>query len=263
MKINTNAKTSTLKQYTLLKFLRVLYSIYAIVTFALLLLVIFPFVIIASLFGKVRGGNWIYRLCSAWSDSWFLLIGVRAQSVYTGNAPVRSGHYIFVANHISYMDIPMIVKCIRQPVRALGKAEIGKVPLFGYLYRNAAVMVDRSSPENRKKSVLLLKSILKRGISVFIFPEGTFNTTGETLKDFYDGAFRIAIETQTALLPVIFPDTVKRLHYNSVLSFTPGKCRAIFLEPVPVEGLTGDDMPALKEQVWKQMEKALREVHSS
>ncbi len=247
----------------MLKFLQALYSIYAMLTFALLLLVIFPFVIIASFFGKVRGGNWIYRLCSAWSDVWFLLIGLRAQSIQTSAAPLRDEHYIFVANHISYMDIPMIVKTIRQPTRALGKAEIAKVPLFGYLYRNAAVMVDRSSPENRKKSVLLLKSILKRGISVFIFPEGTFNTTGEILKDFYDGAFRIAIETQTPLLPVIFPDTLKRLHYNSVLSFTPGKCRAIFLEPVPVEGLTGDDLPALKEQVWKRMEKALKEVHSS
>jgi 1-acyl-sn-glycerol-3-phosphate acyltransferase len=252
-------KTTT----NLLKFIQVLYSIYAILSFALLLLVIFPFVIIASFFGKVRGGNWIYRLCSAWSDAWFLVIGLRAKTIYTTNAPQRGEHYIFVANHISYMDIPMIVNTIRQPTRPLGKAEIAKVPLFGYLYRNAAVMVDRSSPENRKKSVLQLKSILKRGISVFIFPEGTFNTTGETLKEFYDGAFRIAIETQTPLLPVIFPDTLKRLHYTSALSFTPGKCRAIFLDVVPVEGLTAEDLPALKEQVWKQMEAALKEVHSS
>jgi 1-acyl-sn-glycerol-3-phosphate acyltransferase len=156
------------------------------------------------------------------------------------------------------MDIPMIVKAIRQPTRALGKAEIAKVPVFGYLYRNAAVMVDRSSPENRKKSVLQLKSIVKRGISVFIFPEGTFNTTGAPLKEFYDGAFRIAIETQTPLLPLIFPDTVKRLHYSSVFSFAPGKCRAIFLEEVPVECLTVDDLPLLKEKVYRMMENELK-----
>ncbi|MEO5685422.1 MAG: lysophospholipid acyltransferase family protein [Chitinophagaceae bacterium] len=246
----------------LLKVLQVLYSIYAMLSFALLLLVIFPFVIVASFFGKVNGGNMIYRICSAWSDLWFLLIGLRSKKIQQTAAPLKGAHYIFVANHISYMDIPMIVKIIRQPTRPLGKAEIAKVPLFGYLYRNAAVMVDRSSPENRKKSVLQLKSILKRGISVFIFPEGTFNTSGKTLKEFYDGAFRIAIETQTPLLPVIFPDTVKRLHYKSPFTFTPGVCRAIFLEEVPVEGLTADDLPLLKEHVHAMMEKALEEVDS-
>jgi 1-acyl-sn-glycerol-3-phosphate acyltransferase len=119
-------------------------------------------------------------------------------------------------------------------------------------------MVDRSSPDARKKSVLQLKSVLKKGISVFIFPEGTFNTTGQPLKEFYDGAFRIAIETQTPLLPLIFPDTIKRLHYSSVFSFRPGVCRAIFLAAEPVEGLTIADLPALKERVYKKMETALK-----
>ena len=245
----------------MLQFFKILYSVYAMLSFILLLLIIFPFVIIASLFGKINGGNMLYRLCSFWADAWFFLIGVHATNTITAGSPRRDAQYIFVANHISYMDIPMIVKAIRQPVRALGKAEIAKVPVFGYLYRNAAVLVDRSSPENRKKSVRVLTSIVKRGISVFIFPEGTFNTTGAPLKEFYDGAFRIAIETQTPLLPVIFPDTLKRLHYSSVFSFTPGKCRAIFLEKVPVEGLTAEDLPALKEKVHVRMEQALREIN--
>ena len=155
------------------------------------------------------------------------------------------------------VDVAMIVKVIRQPLRALGKAEIAKVPVFGFLYRYGAIMVERSNAENRKKSVLQLKSVLRKGISVFIFPEGTFNTTGNPLKDFYDGAFRIAIETQTPLLPVIFPDTAKRLHYSSLFSFSPGICRAIFLPPVSVEGLTAEDLPALKTKVYSIMREEL------
>jgi len=62
------------------------------------------------------------------------------------------------------------------------------------------------------------------------------------------------------LLPVIFPDTIKRLHYSSLFSFSPGKCRAIFLAEVPVEGLTTDDLPALKAAVFKKMETALKEI---
>src|ERR1700712_338370 len=247
----------------LLKFIRALYSIYAMLTFILLLLAIFPFVLFASLFGKIKGGNIIYWICGVWSDAWFFLIGVWLIKTKQSGVPKKDKQYIFVANHISYMDIPMIVKAIRQPTRALGKAEIAKVPVFGFLYRYGAIMVDRSSPEARKKSVLQLKSVLKKGISVFIFPEGTFNETGAPLKEFYDGAFRIAIETQLPLLPAIFPDTVKRLHYSSVLSFTPGKSRAIFLEEVPVEGLTADDLPALKQKVHDKMEEALKKVLSS
>jgi len=232
--------------------------VYAILAFIALMLVIFPFVLVASLLGKISGGNIIYRLCCVWADAWFLLIGMRAKKIYAAARPVGDARYIFVANHISYMDVPMIVKVIRQPLRALGKAELAKVPVFGFLYRYGAIMVDRSSAEARKKSVLQLKSVLRKGISVFIFPEGTFNTTGHPLKEFYDGAFRIAIETQTPLLPVIFPDTIKRLHYSSVFSFSPGACRAIFLETEPVEGLTTADLPALKERVHRKMETALK-----
>ena len=59
--------------------------------------------------------------------------------------------YVFVFNHISYMDIPVIMKAIRkQHFRILGKAEMAKIPVFGFFYRNAVVMVDRS--KCRKKS---------------------------------------------------------------------------------------------------------------
>jgi 1-acyl-sn-glycerol-3-phosphate acyltransferase len=231
---------------------RFLYSIYAISLFLLIMLIIFPFVVLASFFGKINGGNIIYKLCSFWADSWFFLIGIYSKNIFETKLD-KNQQYIFVANHISYMDIPMIVKAIRQPVRALGKFEISKVPVFGYLYRNAAVMVDRSSPDNRAKSVAILKSIIKKGISIFIFPEGTFNETDHTLSEFYDGAFKIAIETQTPIMVMIFPDTVHRLHYSSVFSFTPGKCRAVFLETIPVNNYSLNELQDLKAIVFNKM----------
>ncbi len=236
----------------LLKPLQLIYSLYAMLLFLSIMLVIFPFVVLATLLGKIKGGNIIYNLCSFWADAWFFLIGMYAPKIYKAK-PDSHKQYIFVANHISYMDVPMIVKVIRQPVRALGKYEMSKVPIFGFMYRNAAVMVDRSSPDNRAKSVVTLKSIIKKGISIFIFPEGTFNISGNTLGEFYDGAFKIAIETQTPIMPIIFPDTLARLHYRSVFSFTPGKCRAIFLDPIAVEQYSLNDVPLLKEIVYKKM----------
>ena len=81
--------------------------------------------------------------------------------------------------------------------------------------------------------------------------------TGKPLKEFYDGAFRLAINTQTAVLPMVFPDTVRRWHYSSALGLKPGKNRVVYLEPVPTMGMTMEDLPTLKATVHRQMEEAL------
>ncbi len=246
----------------ILKLLRWPYVIYAGVVFILLMLLVLLLVIPASLFGKIRGGNIIYRLCRFWASAWFFLIGIRQKNIYlTPHDPHKAS--IFVANHISYMDIPVVVKALKQPVRILGKAEMAKVPIFGYIYSRAAVMVDRSSMENRAKSVKILKSVLKRGISIVIYPEGTFNITEEPLKNFFDGAFRIAIETNTPIKPLILADTLDRLHYKSIFAITPGRSRVIFMEEVPVEGLTMEDLQVLKEKVHALMTAELRKVAGS
>lgn len=234
-----------------------LYFLYAAIIFVALMLLVFPIVIIASFFGKIKGGNFIYRLCAFWADTWFLLVGIRHRNLYE-YPHHKKQQYIFVANHISYLDIPVIVKTVRQPVRILGKVEMSKVPVFGFIYRNAAVTVDRSSTVNRAKSVRVLKSAIRKGISIFIFPEGTFNESHEPLRSFYDGAFRIAIETQTPIKPILFLDTYARQHYKSIFSLNPGRSRSVYLEPVPVEGLTTRDLPALKEKVFQLMSDALR-----
>jgi 1-acyl-sn-glycerol-3-phosphate acyltransferase len=248
-------------KYFLLPF-RLLYILYSVTTFLVLMLIVIPFVIAASFFGRIRGGNFLFQVCSLWADIWFFLIGIRHKNIYESPHD-KSKHYIFVANHISYLDGPLIVKTIRQHVRVLGKEEMIRIPIFGYIYRNVVVTVDRSSPENRAKSVRILKSILNKNISVFIFPEGTFNHGTTPLKDFFDGAFRIAIETQTPIKPVLFLNAYDRFHYSSAITLSPGRSRSIFLEEIPVEGLEYEDLPALKGSVYAVMDRKLREYKAS
>jgi 1-acyl-sn-glycerol-3-phosphate acyltransferase len=238
--------------------LRLLYCIYAVIIFIVVMLLVVPFVVVGSFSGKIKGGNFIYRMCSVWGDTWFLLIGIRHRNLYE-TPHDRSKQYIFVANHISYLDAPVIVKTLRQPVRVLGKIEMAKVPVFGFIYRNAIITVDRSNAEKRAKSVRTLKAVIRKGISIFIFPEGTFNETHRPVKEFFDGAFRIAIETQTPIKPVLFLDAYSRMHYKSLLSLNPGRSRSVFLEEIPVAGLTAHDLPKLKQQVFEAMEKKLIE----
>ncbi len=221
------------------------------------MLLIFPAVLVATFLGKIRGGNIIYRLCQAWADLGMLLWGIFHTNYY--EAPHdRNRQYIFVFNHISYMDIPVLMKTIRkQHFRILGKAEMAKVPLFGFLYKRTVVMVERGNADKRAKSVRQLKSIIHNGISVVIAPEGTFNMTHEPLKEFYDGAFKIAIETQTPIKPILFLDAYDRMSYKNFFSITPGKSRAVYLQEINVDGLTGKDVQALKEKVYKLMEEKL------
>jgi len=241
----------------------VIFSIYAFTVFLLVMFLIFPFIIIASFFGRVTGGNIIYILCRFWADTCLLFWGIRHKNIY--EYPHDPSHpCIFVFNHISYMDIPILMAAFRhQHIRVLGKAEMTKVPIFGFIYKNAVVTVDRSDAAHRAKSVLTLKSIIRKNISVVIAPEGTFNMGHQPLEEFYDGAFKIAIETQTPVKPVIFLDAYDRLHYKSIFSLTPGRSRAVYLEEVKVEGLKGSDTAALKQKVYNIMEAALIQYKAS
>ena len=233
-----------------------LYNVYAVLVFILLMIPVFLFAVPVSFMGNIKGGNLIYKACMVWGDLWFALIFIWHKNVY--EQPLQQDQsYIFVANHISYLDAAIIVKAFRHPVRPLGKVEMAKVPVFGFIYRKAIVTVDRSSAGNRSRSVQILKSILRKGISVLVFPEGTFNATHKPLKEFYDGAFRIAIETGTPIKPVLFLDAYARMPYEFLLSLNPGRNRAVFLEEVPVDGLTVKDVPALREKVYSLMEAKL------
>jgi len=171
----------------------------------------------------------------------------------------RSKQYIFVINHSSLLDAALLPKAFRQPVRPLGKVETSKVPVFGFIYRKAIVTVDRSDAVNRAQSLRILKSIIGKGISVLFFPEGTYNETELPLKEFYSGAFRVAIETQTPLKPVLFLDAYNRMHHQNVFSLNPGKCRIVFLDEIPVSGLKISDTEDLKWKVYEIMERKLGE----
>ncbi len=242
----------------LLKPLQWIYSIYAFTIFVAIMLLIFPFALIAGFFGRIRGGNMIMRLCMLWADLWFPLIFIFHRKIYESPHD-KTKSYIFVSNHISYLDAAIIPKAYRQPIRPLGKVEMSKVPVFGFIYRKAIVTVDRTNAANRAHSVRILKSIINKGISVVVFPEGTFNMGTSPLKSFYDGAFRVAIETQTPVKPVLFLDSYRRLSYKSIFSLTPGINRLLYLEEIPVEGYTMNDLSKLKDTVQALMEKKLIE----
>jgi 1-acyl-sn-glycerol-3-phosphate acyltransferase len=233
------------------------FTIYGFGGFIIWMLLLMPFFIYAFLQEPVKGGNNIYRISRFWADAFFFMVGIRYSNI-DEESHDKDKEYIFVSNHISYLDIPMMMKVIRnQKVRILGKAEMNKIPVFGAIYKRGTVSVHRSSLRQRSKSINELINFINKKISVFICPEGTFNTTHRPLKTFYDGAFRIAIATQKPILPILFLDTYDRLNYKTIFSLNPGRCRSVYLAKTNTEGLTMKDLPVLKEKIYKQMEEAL------
>lgn len=204
----------------------------------------------------------VMRLCTLWADIWFFIIFIWHKKIYEAPHDKKKA-YIFVTNHISYLDSAMIPKAYRQPIRPLGKVEMSKVPVFGFIYRNAIVTVDRSSSANRAKSVLILKSLIKKGISVLVFPEGTFNMGTAPLKEFYDGAFKLAIETQTPIKPVLFLDAYRRMPYESLFRMTPGQSRILYLDEISVTRYVAADLEKLKQEIYDTMKEKLMEYNGA
>lgn len=233
-----------------------LFSIYGFIVFLAMMLLIFPFVIIASFFGRIRGGNAIYFLCRIWSQTVLFLWGIRHRNIYESlHHPDHPVIYVF--NHTSYLDIPLLLVAVKRRVRVLGKAELSKIPVFGFIYRNAAVTVDRSNDDARRKSVLVLMSIISKNISIMLAPEGTFNATGKPLAPFFSGAFRISVDTQTSIRPVVFLDAFDRLNPRSIFLLNPGKSRAVFLPEC-----SGTDPDELKARVYNLMEDCIIRYHA-
>ncbi len=245
------------------KVFRFLFSIYGFAIFLAVMFLLLPLFIICFCLPSIKGGNLIFSLSRFWADVFFFMTGIQYRPTWL--APVNPNEeYIFISNHISYLDIPMMMKVVRKRrLRILGKAEMNKIPIFGSIYKRGTVSVNRESARARYRSVEKLICFLNKKISIFICPEGTFNMTHQPLKFFYDGAFKIAIETQKPIQPILFLDTYDRLNYKSIFSLNPGRCRAIFLPATNTGGMKEEDMPGLKDAIYRQMEIALIEYKVS
>jgi len=233
------------------------YLVWCAVVFTVFMVLFLPFFMLPLFFGERTGGKIALAFIRAWAAIFSFLTQIRYKVVDRRKIN-RKQTYIYVCNHNSYLDTPGMMLAIPGQFRPLGKVEMKKAPVFGWFYPYLVVMVDRSSPESRRRSIMEMKAKLKRGISIFIFPEGKMNRTPQPLTDFYDGAFRIAIETQTPVMPMVMLNS-RRLMPRDRFEMRPGTITTIFLDAIPTQGLSMADVPALKQQVYEMMKAKLVE----
>ncbi len=209
-----------------------------------------PGFLIPPLFGQ-RAVVVTHFFIKAWSRI-FSVLNFIPYDIRNRDRIKRGKSYIFVSNHTSFMDIPALVVTMKGQFRALAKKELLKIPVFGWIAQVMCVVVDRSSNESRRRSIENLKRILSVGISVLIFPEGTQNRTKEPLQPFYDGAFRIAVETQEPILPIVVVGAGKLMPPGR-FHIQPGKITVLVGEPIPTVGLTLAEVKDLREKVFAIM----------
>lgn len=235
--------------------MRHLYAIYALLTFLLFFLLLLPFI---YLFGCLQdfGQKYLWYLLKAWGRIWFFLLGMPVSRVFAQSIS-KYKSYIFIVNHTTYLDTTFLFRCLPIPALPLAEADFARIPIFGFLYKKMTLLVDRKSLHSRERSVREMKKVLQKGKNILIFPEGGINQTKNTLKPFYDGAFKLAKETDTTILPVVFPDTKYRWQPDSFWNWHPGKCRALFLEAISPAGKSTQE---LKELAFTRMKEALEKA---
>lgn len=238
----------------MIRLLRVLFGIYALLIFPVTMIITtILYAIIFLVFPGKKAPHVAHGLSRIWAR--FLLV------IYFLPTRIRNKQfidpektYVFIANHQSQLDIPLYALACKNTFRFLAKAELTKIPLMGFIIRKLYLSVNRADRADRNKSIEVMRKSLEEGISVFLCPEGTRNRYEEPpLLEFRDGAFRLAIATQTPIAALTVLNTGRKLSPADPIALAPGTLHAVWDEPIATTGMTMDDVPALKERVMKNM----------
>jgi 1-acyl-sn-glycerol-3-phosphate acyltransferase len=232
----------------MIRILRNLFGLYALVIFALSFLIVLPcYFLVFTFAGKQSAPRIAHRGISRnWAAILFFLFGIRVR-VRNREALDPEVTYVFVANHRSQLDIPAYAVACSNTFRFLAKEELTKIPGMGWIIRRLYISVNRKDKTARLRSMDRMVQSLRDGVSVFLCPEGTRNKTQRPLLDFHDGAFRVAIEAQVPLAVMTILHSDDLLSPLHPLALAPGRIDCIWDDPIDTKGMTQEDVPRLRE----------------
>lgn len=171
---------------------------------------------------------------------------------------------IYIANHQSLFDVVVLGEFYPPDTVVIGKKELRSIPVFGWLYTiTGNVLIDRKdNPSAVGRLIEAERAIAERGVSVWIFPEGTRGKVPGELLPFKKGAFYMAVATGAPLVPVVSAP-VAQLFDPRRLRARAGTIRVRILQPIPTVGLGEDDVPVLIELARSRMQAALTELSTT
>ena len=196
-----------------------------------------------------RTGNPVHIIAQVWAKLILVVSGIKVTVKNLSNID-RSKSYIYMCNHQSNFDIPVLLGCLPVQFRWLAKAELFKIPIFGRAMRGAGyVPIDRFNRESAIESIDEAAQKMKDGISIMIFPEGTRSRDGN-IQSFKKGGFVMAVESGAPIVPIIILGT-QPIMAKGRLRINPGDVTMDIGKPMETTGYSMESKDDLIASVRK------------
>lgn len=175
-------------------------------------------------------GNWTFGVARIWARCLLTASAVRAQAQYDpALEPGKS--YVFLSNHQSLFDIPVLLTTCPGQVRMMAKRSLFRIPIFGWsLAAGGFIPIDRADRSTARRSFASALARLKEGTSILLFPEGTRSTTNALLP-FQRGGFLLAMKTGLPIVPVGVRGT-RAVQPKGNWAIRPGKVEVRYGAPI-------------------------------
>ena len=227
----------------------------AVPTFFLFTVAISGFILLVAF---VRPQSDLVERALRWWSRLFLSVAPLTYDVsgVEGLDPHRQ--YVFVANHLSNFDIPVLFLSIPHRIRYMAKKELFHIPVIGWaMTRIGIIRIDRGAGPSTHASINAgVARAREAGYSLIVFPEGTRSRDGG-LHSFKKGAFRIAIANGLEVVPITLRGTWEVWQPDHKVFF-PGHARVVIGDPIPVADLTLADIGTLRDQAHRTISDTFR-----
>ena len=223
-----------------------IWAIWGLISFMITFFIIFLPSMISYLLPNPKGQIWFIKVSRIWMNTWLFLVACPVKISGKENF-VPGQTYVVLFNHNAFLDVPLSAPYVPGANKTIAKSSFAKIPLFGQFYSRGSVLVNRKSEISRRRSFEAMKKVLTTGMHMCLYPEGTRNRSKEPLKEFYDGAFKLAIATKKEIIPCIIIGTKKAMPINKSFYLLPKKLTMQFLAPISSENI---GVKELKEKVF-------------
>ncbi len=236
-----------------------IHSLFIIIS-ALFLTALISLASVLLSFFDSTGGNLAHRILARSLGKAILFVsGIKVEVRGLSNIELNKS-YVYMPNHQSLYDIPVLLGRLPIQFRWLAKAELFKIPVFGRAMKGAGyISIDR---KNRHSAIGSLNkaanSMKSKGVSVVIFPEGTRSLDGK-IASFKKGGFYLASDSEVPIVPVIIKGT-KEIVSKKSFFIKPGKVILEILEPVKTDGYSSKDK---KVELLNKVRDILIEKHAA
>lgn len=210
-----------------------LWTIWCALIFVILIFLMFPILYAGVRFGGPKTLRAMHFLPCYVAQITLFLWGIRIVQHHT--VPIdKNKQFIFVGNHRSYLDALISGTVVKNYKKFIGKAEVLKWPVLGYLLEKLYIPVQRDDKNKRAWSMEQLFVKVKDGASMVIFPEGTSNNTKDLLIRFHDGAFKLAIPTR---IPIVVMTIIGagEIWHRDLFLIKPGKLEIYWSEVIEMD----------------------------